>query len=63
MAKERIGIGLEQLKKDYEVIRKKYNLPGFKELNEDFYIEEIAESETDILLRKIRIKRLFFCIK
>lgn len=45
---------LEELKKDYEKIQKKHNLPSFKELNEDFHIEKIAESETDILIREVR---------
>jgi len=45
---------LEELKKDYEKIQKKHNLPGFKELNEDFQIEKICESETEILIREVR---------
>lgn len=45
---------LEKMKKDYEKLRKKYPLPGFKELNEAFDIEEAAEQETDCLLRQIR---------
>lgn len=45
---------LLKLKKEYEVLAKKYNLPSFKEMNEDFGIERIAEVETDILLREIR---------
>ena len=45
---------LEKLKKDYEALRKKYSLPDFKKLNEDFYIEKAIESETDILIREIR---------
>lgn len=46
--------GLENLKKDYEILREKYNLPGFREFNEDFQIERISEIETDFLLREIR---------
>jgi hypothetical protein len=42
------------LKKDYEKIRKKHNLPDFEKLNEDFHIEKAAESETEILIREIR---------
>ncbi|OGJ15404.1 hypothetical protein A3K73_05880 [Candidatus Pacearchaeota archaeon RBG_13_36_9] len=45
---------LEKLKKDYDKLRKKYNLPAFKELNEAFDIEEVAEQETECLLRQIR---------
>lgn len=47
-------MGLEQLKKDYLALHKKYRLPSFQEMNEDFYIEKIAENETDILIREIR---------
>jgi hypothetical protein len=45
---------LEDLKKDYEKLMKQYNLPSFKDLNEAFDIEKVAESETDCLLREIR---------
>jgi len=45
---------LENLKKEYEILGRKYNLPGFRELNEDFHIEKVAESETEILIREVR---------
>ena len=45
---------LDDLKRDYEKIRKKHNLPGFEELNEDFQIEKVAECETDYLIREVR---------
>ena len=45
---------LEKLKKDYEVLRKKYSLPDFKKLNEDFGIDKATETETDILIREVR---------
>ncbi len=45
---------LQELKKEYEKIEKKYSLPPFKELNKDFQIEKIAEYETDCLLREVR---------
>ena len=38
---------LNEVKKNYEKFQKKYNLPSFKNLNEDFQIEKIAENETD----------------
>ena len=47
-------MGLEQLKIGYLVLHKKYRLPSFQEMNEDFYIEKIAENETDILIREVR---------
>ena len=45
---------LENLKKSYSNIQEKYNLPKFEELNKDFHIEKIAESETELLLSEIR---------
>ncbi len=45
---------LENLKKDYKKIQEKFNLPNFIDLNKDFYIEKIAEIETDFLVREIR---------
>jgi len=51
---EKTGIGLENLKKEYEKLEKKQKLPSFKEMNEDFYIEKIAENETDMLIREVR---------
>ena len=45
---------LENLKKDYKKIQKKYDLPNFDELNKDFQIEKVAETETDFLIREIR---------
>ena len=45
---------LEALKKDYSVLEKKYGLPSFQELNQEFEIEDLAETETDFLLRVIR---------
>ena len=44
---------LGELKKEYEKLRVKYNLPDFNDLNKLFDIEEIG-FETDFLLRKIR---------
>jgi len=45
---------LEKLKENYAEIQKNHDLPEFKNLNEDFHIEKIAETETDILIREIR---------
>ncbi len=47
-------MGLEKLKIEYLELHKKHGLPSFKEMNEDFYIEKIAENETDILIREVR---------
>lgn len=45
---------LENLKKDYEKIQRKHDLPSFQELNEDFQVEKVAEIKTDFLVREIR---------
>jgi hypothetical protein len=45
---------LKRLKEDYEKLAKQYKLPSFKELNEEFEIEKIADKETEVLLRHIR---------
>lgn len=45
---------LENLKKEYGKLEKKYNLPSYKELNEEFDIEKVQELETDTLLREVR---------
>ena len=47
-------MGLENLKNEYLELHKKYRLPSFQEMNEDFYIEKIAENETEILIREVR---------
>ena len=47
-------MGLEQLKMNYLVIHKKYGLPSFQEINEDFHIERIAEAETELLPAEVR---------
>ena len=45
---------LDDLKKEYEPLRKKYKLDDFSKLNENFEIEKIQERETEFLLREIR---------
>lgn len=45
---------LDILKKDYIKLQKKYMLPSFKELNEEFDIEKVAEHETEFLVREVR---------
>ncbi len=53
---------LEVLKKEYARLQKKYELPSFEELNNDFQIEKASENETDFVLREIRkliAERLF----
>src|SRR3989344_4566905 len=44
---------LNELKKQYSELAKKYKLPDFKAINEDFEIDKI-DKETDCLLRLIR---------
>ena len=53
---------LEDLKKEYAEFQKRYALPTFDELNNDFQIEKASENETDFLLKEIRkliAERLF----
>ena len=45
---------LAKLKEDYKIFQEKYLLPNFDELNKDFQIEKIAETETDFILKEIR---------
>jgi len=45
---------LENLKKEYSKLQKKYSLPPFEKLNEDFGIEKASESESEIPIREIR---------
>lgn len=47
-------MGINKLKEEYEKLQKKNKLPTFKELNEDFHIDKIAEAETEILIREVR---------
>ena len=54
MGKEKCESCLEELKKEYAKLQKKYSLPSFEKLNEEFDIEKIAENETDFLLREVR---------
>jgi len=45
---------LDDVKKKYGPLCKKYKLPSFDELNKEFEIEKIQEHETDYILREIR---------
>lgn len=45
---------LVKFKKSYLQVQKKYNLPDFEKINEDFSIEKMAEIETYFLVREIR---------
>ncbi len=45
---------LEKLKGEYSKLQKKYSLPPFEKLNEDFGIEKASESESEIPIREIR---------
>lgn len=45
---------LEEFKKFYVELAEKHKLPSFKEMNEDFNIEKMAESEYDIPMREVR---------
>ncbi len=45
---------LGKLKKEYSKIQKKHSLPSFEEMNKEFQIEKISESETEHLIREVR---------
>lgn len=45
---------LKEVKEKYSELQAKYDLPDFKKLNEDFQIEKVAETETEVLLKEIR---------
>jgi hypothetical protein len=45
---------LDELKAQYKKFQEKYNLPNFELLNQEFSIEKIAESGTEILTKEIR---------
>jgi len=44
---------IKNLKREYDILEKKYKLPSFKELNENFEIDKI-ENESELILRSIR---------
>jgi hypothetical protein len=46
-------VELSKIKKEYSVLEKKYDLPSFEELNQNFEIEKI-EHESDCLIRVFR---------
>jgi len=48
-----MAFSLNDLKKEYEELAKRYKLPDFKEINENFEIEKI-DRETDCLARAVR---------
>jgi hypothetical protein len=45
---------LEKLKKEYSKIQKRHSLPDFEEMNRDFGIEKLSETETEHLMREVR---------
>ena len=49
-----MGEKIQELKKQFSVLQKKYSLPSYVELNEEFDIQKIAEQETETLAREIR---------
>ena len=45
---------IAKLKKEYSKIQKKHSLPSFEEMNREFQIEKISETETEHLIREVR---------
>ena len=46
--------GLPGFRERYKKLQEKYSLPAFDDMNREFYIEKVAEIETDIPTREIR---------
>ncbi|MBU2496845.1 MAG: hypothetical protein KJ767_02195 [Nanoarchaeota archaeon] len=46
---------LKKLKEDYEVLRKKYELPKFEKFNTEFNLESIQTLDTEFLARRLRL--------
>ena len=51
---EYCGEEVETIKQEYEKLSKKYKLPNFKELNEDFDVGKIDCCNTETILRDLR---------
>ena len=45
---------IDKFMKEYDKLRRKYALPEFRKLNEEFEIEKIADKRTEFPLRNIR---------
>jgi hypothetical protein len=45
---------MEEIKKEYEILKNKYSLPEFEKLAEDFDVEKIVEKATSFILRDVR---------
>lgn len=46
---------MNAIKQKYEALKKKYSLPSFEEMNNEFGIEELAEHpETELFARRLR---------
>lgn len=54
MGKEDIFDDLNKLKEDYEKLSKRYKLPSFDELAEEFDVERIVEKPSKFILRSVR---------
>jgi len=48
-----MGFELKDLKEEYRKFEKKYGLPGFEKINQDFDIEKI-DKESEIFLKHVR---------
>jgi len=53
------------IKKEYEKLRKKHNLPSYDKINNDFELDSLQNLSEDLFLRLIRRrmneKIIFFC--
>lgn len=66
MVEEKKEKNLKKLKEAYDGFLKKYKLPEFKFINENFEVESIDVHETDLLLKAIRkhiTEKIFFTLR
>lgn len=51
---EESKMSLDKLKIEYGKIQSKFNLPSFDEMNKEFWIDKLSDTETDFLVREVR---------
>jgi hypothetical protein len=64
--KEKTEGSLRKLKQEYELLKVKYNFPEFKYMNDNFEIENIDSSETELFIKQIRkhmTEKIFYILR
>ena len=57
---------LKKFKEKYDLLRRKYTLPSFQYLNENFEIENLAAYDTELVLKKIRkqiLEKIYYTLR